>query len=74
MARQLQVTVDKNTCVSNGWCFKTVPGVFREDANGLSEVVDPKAASEEEIIEAGFNCPVGAISVVDAETGEDLLV
>jgi ferredoxin len=73
MARKLQVTVDKNLCVSNQWCIKNVPAVFKEDEAGQAEVVDPDGASEELLIEAGFNCPVGAIAVVDADTGEDLL-
>jgi ferredoxin len=73
MARNLQVTVDKNLCVSNQWCISNLPAVFKEDANGLAEAGDLSSATEEELVEAGFNCPVGAIAVVDADTGEDLL-
>jgi ferredoxin len=54
-------------------CVTALPNVFRLDANGVSEVYDADAASAEELIEAGMSCPVGAISVRDAETGEDLL-
>jgi ferredoxin len=73
MGRKLQVTVDKVTCVSNQACITTAPGVFQLDAERKSEVADLSAASEADIIDAAMNCPVGAISVVDAETGEDLL-
>jgi ferredoxin len=73
MPRKLQVTVDKSRCVSNQMCIQTAAGVFVADANGQSEVVDVEAAPEEAILDAAFNCPVAAISVVDAETGEDLL-
>jgi ferredoxin len=73
MARELTVTVDKTLCVNNHWCNKNVPGVFREDAGGQAEVADPAGASEASIIDAAENCPVGAIDVFDAATGEDLL-
>jgi ferredoxin len=72
--RKLQISIDKDQCVGNQRCIKVAEGVFRADANGQSDVVDPTAATEEAIIEAGYSCPVAAISVVDAETGEDLLV
>lgn len=73
MARRLNVTVDKAQCVSNQWCVTSFPGVFALDEQGVAQVVDPEGATEEQFIEAGVNCPVGAISVLDADTGEDLL-
>jgi ferredoxin len=73
MARRLQVSVDKAQCVSNQMCVTSLPSVFQLDDNGIAGVLDPAAASEEELVEAGMNCPVGAISVTDADTGEDLL-
>jgi ferredoxin len=73
MARKLRVSVDKTQCVSNQMCVTALPSVFRLDDDGIAEAFDPSAASEEELIEAGANCPVGAISVTDADTGEDLL-
>lgn len=73
MARKLKVSVDKTTCVSNQWCVTALPAVFQLDDGGQSEVIDPTAASEQEVIDVAYNCPVGAISVIDADTGEDLL-
>jgi ferredoxin len=73
MARKLKITVDKNLCVSNATCIAFAPNAFRLDAQGQSEVADPEGDSEEAIIEAAEGCPVAAITVVDAETGEDLL-
>jgi len=35
-------------------------------------VVNPQGDPEEKILEAAENCPVTAISVFDAETGEKL--
>jgi ferredoxin len=73
MAQKLKITVDKNMCVSNATCIAFAPKTFQLDAQGQSEVVDPDGDTVEAIIEAGEGCPVAAISVVDAETGEDLL-
>ena len=53
-------------------CEAIAPTVFRLNDNRQSEVVDPAADSEEKILEAAENCPVSAIYVEDAETGERL--
>lgn len=72
MARTLRVRVDHNVCVGNSMCESIVPQVFQLNANRQSEAVDPTAGSEEQILEAAENCPVSAIFVEDAETGERL--
>jgi ferredoxin len=45
---------------------------FRLNDNRQSEAVDPEGDSPETIMEAAENCPVSAIFVEDAETGERL--
>ena len=60
MARKLRVWVDHQTCVGNAMCESIAPAVFRLNENRQSEVVHPE------------NCPVSAIFVEDAETGERL--
>ncbi|HUB46540.1 MAG TPA: ferredoxin [Acetobacteraceae bacterium] len=72
MARKLKVWVDHQVCVGNAMCEAVAPKVFRLDDNRQSEVADPTAASEATILEAAENCPVSAIVVEDAETGERL--
>jgi ferredoxin len=72
VARKLKVWVDHQVCVGNAMCEAVAPNVFRLDENRQSEVADPAAASEETILEAAENCPVSAIVVEDAETGERL--
>ena len=53
-------------------CEAIAPEVFRLNDNRQSEVVDPAGDAEEKILEAAENCPVSAIFVEDAETGERL--
>jgi ferredoxin len=72
VARKLRVWVDHNACVGNAMCEAIAPAVFRLNDNRQSEVVDPTADTEAKILEAAENCPVSAIFVEDAETGERL--
>jgi ferredoxin len=72
MARKLRVWVEHGTCVGNGTCLTIAPGVFVHNAARQSEVTDPAGNSVARILEAAENCPVSAIQVEDAETGERL--
>ena len=72
MARKLRVWVDHQACVGNAMCETIAPKTFRLNDNRQSEVVDPAGDSEAKILEAAENCPVSAIFVEDAETGERL--
>lgn len=72
MARKLRVWVDHQTCVGNTMCENIAPKVFRLNDNRQSEAVDPAADSVEKILEAAESCPVSAIFVEDADTGERL--
>ena len=72
MGRNLRILVDHNVCVGNAMCETFAQKVFRLNDNRQSEAVDPAGDSEEKILEAAENCPVSAITVEDAETGEQL--
>jgi ferredoxin len=72
LARKLKVWVDREVCVGNAMCESFAPHVFRLDENRQSEAVDPNGDSVEKILQAAENCPVSAIFVEDAETGEQL--
>ena len=53
-------------------CESIAARTFRLNDNRQSEVFDPEGDSLENILEAAENCPVSAIFVEDAETGERL--
>jgi ferredoxin len=72
VARKLRIKVDHNACVGNAMCETIATNTFRLNGNRQSEVADAAGDSIEAILEAAENCPVGAISVEDAETGEVL--
>jgi ferredoxin len=72
MARSLRVWVDHGVCVGNAMCESIAPRVFQLNADRQSEAVNPAGDTEENILEAAENCPVSAIFVEDADTGERL--
>lgn len=59
----VKVEVDHDLCVGNGSCLRIAPRVFRHNDQRQSEVIDAAGASDEVIMEAAINCPVGAIRV-----------
>jgi ferredoxin len=72
MGRRLLVTVDHTKCVGNGTCLTIATHVFEHNWDRQSVVIDPNGDPPELILEAAETCPVSAISVRDAETGEVL--
>jgi ferredoxin len=70
--RRLHVSVDHDLCVGNASCLRVAPRVFRHNDHRQSEVIDPAGDSEQAIVEAASNCPVGAIRVAVADSGEVL--
>jgi ferredoxin len=72
LARKLRVWVDPQICVGNTMCETIATNTFRLNEKRQSEAVNPEGDSEETILEAAENCPVSAIFVEDAETGERL--
>lgn len=72
MARKLRLRVDRTACVGNAMCETFAMKSFRLNDDRQSEAIDPPGDSEEAIMEAAENCPVSAIFVEDAETGEQL--
>ena len=72
MARKLRVSVDHDACVGNAMCVTIATGTFSLDDDRQSQVVNPEGDTEQNIVEAAENCPVAAIKVEDAETGESL--
>ena len=80
MAEKLKATVNPDLCVGNGMCVVVAPEVFRLNEARKSEVILDEADGGRltnlqdchNQLEAAGACPVGAVTVVDAETGEQL--
>ena len=72
MARQLRVRVDHTKCVGSTICTQITPKVFALNENRQSTVVHPDGDTAARVQEAAEGCPVSAIVVENAETGERL--
>lgn len=60
--------VDEYACAGHGDCALVAPAVFRVDE--IAEVIADGAPDE--ILEAARICPAGAITVVNADTGDQV--
>ncbi len=58
----VEVKIDRDGCISCGLCIDTCPSVFRFADDGLAEVYDAPADSEESLVQqAADGCPVNVI-------------
>jgi uncharacterized Fe-S cluster protein YjdI len=57
----LEVTYDSKVCIHSGNCVKTLPQVFRVENKKF--VIDPAAASDDEVRRTVAACPSGALKI-----------
>ena len=68
-----KVQADFDLCESNAICTGLAPDVFELDDDEKAIVIDPNGASKDDLIDAAWNCPVTAITIREASTGEQLV-
>ena len=64
-----RVTVDQQLCSGFGSCVDAAPKVFELDRSGVVSLLVSETDNGD-VIEAAGSCPMGAISVFDADSGE----
>jgi len=67
-----KIEIDRDLCVGDGACCGEAPNTFEMDDDNIAVVADPDGHSPEEILQAAQVCPVDAIILTDAETGEQV--
>ena len=72
MPRKISVSVDHDLCVGNAMCITIATNAFKLNDERQAVGDNPDDDTEALIIEAAENCPVAAISVMDADSGEQL--
>tara|TARA_B100001964_G_scaffold42829_1_gene47515 strand:+ start:528 stop:770 length:243 start_codon:yes stop_codon:yes gene_type:complete len=72
MARKITVSVDHDVCVGNAMCVTIATKAFELNDDRQAAPASPDGDTEELILEAAESCPVAAITVTDADTGEQL--
>jgi ferredoxin len=66
----LVIEIDRELCYGFGDCVSSAPGVFELDDEEKAVVIDRNGAARDDLVEAAANCPVNAITITDAGTGE----
>ena len=79
--RNIDVNIEKESCMGVGSCVSIAPQVFKIDEASLKssfmayaplEVLDKKGASNQTILEAAQSCPYKAIIVEDKDSNEQI--
>ena len=70
MECRLRVSVDHEKCVGSTMCVQVAPKVFALDENRQSTVIRPDGDTADRIRKAASECPLSAIVLVDAQSGE----
>jgi ferredoxin len=60
----LQILINRDKCMGSGNCVFWAPQAFDLDDEGLSVVLDPDQADENQLFQAREGCPTGAISLL----------
>jgi ferredoxin len=68
----LVIEIDRELCYGFGDCVSTAPDVFELDDDEKATVLDPNGAPRDDLLDAASNCPVTAITIREASTGEQL--
>jgi ferredoxin len=68
----LVIEIDRELCYGFGDCVASAPDVFELDDDEKAVVTDPNGASREDLADAAGNCPVMAITIREASTGEQV--
>jgi ferredoxin len=64
----LMAQIDPNACSAHGVCEDVAPEIFRVDE--IAVVIGP--GPDELMIAAAAQCPTGAITIVERESGEQI--
>jgi ferredoxin len=67
---QYRIQVDRSLCSGFGSCVDAAPGTFALAGDGIATV--RAEGADDDALEAARGCPMGAIAVFDAATGEQL--
>jgi ferredoxin len=70
MGDRWHIEVDRSVCIGSAQCVHRASGAFRLDSARQSRPVAPDADAREQILRAAENCPVEAIAITLAGSGE----
>lgn len=65
----LRVEIDRELCSGFASCVDDAPEIFELDSSGKAKLLVTET-DDERALEAAADCPMSAITVLDAETGD----
>ena len=69
---KLNIIINRPKCIAAGNCIGTAPETFALDERSKAIVTNPEGNDDDTIIEAARSCPTDAITILNAETGEQI--
>ncbi|WP_407553400.1 ferredoxin [Streptomyces sp. Pv4-95] len=70
MGDRWRVEVDRSVCIGSGMCVGAAPDGFRLDSARQSHPVAPEGDPAESVLAAAEGCPVEAILITVADSGQ----
>jgi ferredoxin len=67
-----KIDIDRELCIGDGACCGEAPNTFEMDTDNIAIVKSADGHTPEEIVQAAQVCPVDAIKLTDAQTGEQV--
>jgi ferredoxin len=64
-----RIAIDRELCSGFAACVEDAPEIFELDTSGTATLLVTET-DDERALEAAADCPMNAIAVFDAETGE----
>lgn len=66
-----RIAIDRQLCSGFGSCVDAAPKVFELDRSGVASLLVSETDNAD-VLEAAESCPMGALSIFDAESGEQV--
>ncbi|MDX3384433.1 ferredoxin [Streptomyces niveiscabiei] len=70
MGDRWRLDVDRSLCIGSAQCVHRTQGFFQLDPGRQSQPAEVETDANEAVLEAAENCPVEAISIALAGSGE----
>lgn len=67
-----QIEIDRDLCAGSGICAVLAPEYFEMDEGHVARARQGVTDAAATVLEAAENCPLDAIVVLDADTGEPI--
>lgn len=66
-----RIVVDRQLCSGFGSCIEAAPKVFELDSSGVAALLVSET-DDERVLAAAGSCPMGAVSIFDSVSGEQV--